>query len=169
MANPEPSTGPSTAVAARNGVGIRSVRAFPVHRRAGGPQVRAELPELAGHRIDVGDELGWTWFPERTLPDGIEEPQVEHLETFWDATAFSVDLLFTDGTRLSEVAHDQYGIAVTPEAQDDARMSWVDQWNRRTVDLSVLAGRTVERAEASWAAPTDRRRAHRLCRAGWTS
>jgi predicted alpha-1,2-mannosidase len=43
---------------------------------------------------------------------------------------------------------DQYGDALTPDAQDAARKQWVDQWNRREVDLTSSAGRVVDRLEA---------------------
>lgn len=148
MAHPN-EAGPRTAVAARNGIGLRDARPLRVDRPAGEQQVRLPLGHLAGHVITAGEELRWSWFPERVLPEGVTEPTATDLETFWDATAFTVDLLFTDGSWLSDTgARDQYGIAPTPEAQDDARMAWVDQWNLRRVDLTAAAARTVERAEA---------------------
>ena len=57
-------------------------------------------------------------------------------------------MVFTDGSRLSADARDQYGDALTPGAQDAARKQWVDQWNRRAVDLRPCAGRVVDRLEA---------------------
>ncbi|ROQ16405.1 putative alpha-1,2-mannosidase [Curtobacterium sp. PhB171] len=105
--------------------------------------------------VAPGDELSWVWFPERTLPQGATEPTEADLPHFWDATAFAVDVVFTDGTRLSEhqavrggQARDQYGDPLTPEAQDAARKQWVDQWNRRAVDLTPFAGLVVDRLEA---------------------
>ncbi|WP_243698434.1 MULTISPECIES: glycoside hydrolase domain-containing protein [unclassified Curtobacterium] len=83
------------------------------------------------------------WFPERTLPEGRNEPLVADLGRFWDATAFGLDIKFEDGTRLSSSARDQYGARIDADAQYDARTAWVDQWNRRTVSLDAVAGRTV--------------------------
>jgi predicted alpha-1,2-mannosidase len=143
------SGGPTTAVAARNGVGFGSTEAFLVERPPGGPTAVGLVPVLAGQTIDPGDALSWVWFPERTLPDGVTEPSEDDLPHFWDATAFALDVVFTDGTRLSDDgARDQYGDALTPEAQAAARKQWVDQWNRRTVDLTPAAGRVVDRLEA---------------------
>ncbi|MEN0103893.1 MAG: GH92 family glycosyl hydrolase, partial [Curtobacterium sp.] len=136
------SGGPTTAVAAKNGVGFTSLEAFLVD------EPEAIVPGFAGRTIESGDELSWVWFPERTLPDGGSEPEEQDLEHFWDATAFTLDIVFHDGTRLSEQAADQYGDALTPEAQDTARKAWVDQWNRRAVDLTPFAGRVVDRLEA---------------------
>lgn len=144
------SGGPSTAVAARNGVGFVSAEAYRVDRPAGERSSVAVVPGHAGRTIRAGETLSWVWFPERTLPDGATEPTEADLPHFWDATAFALDVLFTDGTRLSDddAARDQYGDAPTPAAQDAARKQWVDQWNRRAVDLTPFAGRVVDRLEA---------------------
>lgn len=143
------SGGPTTAVAARNGVGFGSAEGFLVERPAGDATEVAVVPGFDGRTIQGGDELSWVWFPERTLPDGATEPTEADLPHFWDATAFALDVVFTDGTRLSDTAdvHDQYGDALTPTAQDSARKQWVDQWNRRAVDLTSFAGRVVDRLE----------------------
>ena len=143
------SGGPTTAVAARNGVGFGSAEGFLVERPAGDATAVAVVPGFDGRTIQGGDELSWVWFPERTLPDGATEPTEADLPHFWDATAFALDVVFTDGTRLSDTAdvHDQYGDALTPTAQDSARKQWVDQWNRRAVDLTSFAGRVVDRLE----------------------
>ncbi|WP_235035859.1 GH92 family glycosyl hydrolase [Curtobacterium sp. 18060] len=148
------SGGPTTAVAARNGVGFGSSEGWLVERPAGDGAVVALVPGSGGRVVAPGDELSWVWFPERTLPQGATEPTEADLPHFWDATAFAVDVVFTDGTRLSEhaAAHgghacDQYGDALTPEAQDAARKQWVDQWNRRAVDLTPFAGLAVDRLE----------------------
>jgi predicted alpha-1,2-mannosidase len=142
------SGGPTTAVAARNGVGFGSTEAFLLERPAGVASEVATVPGFADRTVDEGDVLSWVWFPERTLPDGVTEPSDADLAHFWDATAFAVDVVFTDGSRLTDAARDQYGDALTPEAQDAARKQWVDQWNRRAVDLTPFAGRVVDRLEA---------------------
>lgn len=141
-------TGPVTAVAARNGVGFVSQEATLVEQTGPGETVQV-LRGLTGREVGPTDVLTWVWFPERSLPEGQTEPAVRDLDGFWAATAFALDVVFTDGTRLSEGgARDQYGDVVTPAGQDDAGKQWVDQWNRRTVDLSAAAGRVVDRLEA---------------------
>ncbi|PZF63592.1 glycoside hydrolase family 92 protein [Curtobacterium sp. MCPF17_047] len=147
-----PTAGPTTAVAARNGVGFVSQEATLIEQTGPGATV-VVVPGPAGQEVGPTDVLTWVWFPERSLPDGQTEPAEADLDGFWAATAFALDIVFTDGTRLSvgsgtDSARDQYGDIVTPEAQDDARKQWVDQWNRRTVDLSAHAGRVVDRLEA---------------------
>lgn len=135
-------------MAARNGVGFDSAEGLLVERPSGDHVAEAVVPGFTGRAIEPGDELSWVWFPERVLPDGRTEPTEADLPHFWDATAFVVDVVCTDGTRLSDTAHDQYGDALTPAAQAAARKQWVDQWNRRAVDLTPLAGRVVDRLEA---------------------
>ncbi|MCY1693416.1 GH92 family glycosyl hydrolase [Curtobacterium sp. SL109] len=142
------SGGPTTAVAARDHVGFTSLEGLLVERPAGSDTVDALVPGFAGRTIRSGDRLSWVWFPERTLPDGQDEPTEVDLAHFWDATAFTLDVVFTDGSRLSDDAHDQYGDGLTPAAQDAARKQWVDQWNRREVDLASVTGRVVDRLEA---------------------
>lgn len=121
-----------------------------VERPSGDGAVVASVPGFSGRVVAPGDELSWVWFPERTLPQGVTEPTEADLPHFWDATAFALDVVFADGTRLSEHegARDQYGDALTPVAQDAARKQWVDQWNRRAVDLTPFAGLVVDRLEA---------------------
>ncbi|SDQ11195.1 alpha-1,2-mannosidase, putative [Curtobacterium sp. UNCCL20] len=147
------SGGPTTAVAARNGAGFGSAEAFLVERPAGAGMETAIVPGWSGRTVEPGQLLSWVWFPERTLPEGATEPSEADLPHFWDATAFALDVVFSDGSRLSDRdgvgdARDQYGDLLTPAAQDAARKQWVDQWNRRAVDLTPFAGRVVDRLEA---------------------
>lgn len=137
--------GPTIAPAARTGVGFSSARAQLVERPAGASGVEVTVPGLAGRRIGPDEELSWLWFPERVLDQGLTEPDARSLEHLWDATAGVLEVRFTDGTRLSDVATDQYAVRLTAQAQYAARMLWVDQWNRRRVDLSGCSGRTVQR------------------------
>ncbi|MBP2420504.1 glycoside hydrolase domain-containing protein [Microbacterium imperiale] len=91
-----------------------------------------DVAELAGHRIAVGDRLVCDLFPVAAAGDR------------YAATAMTVDVAFDDGTTAGAAgACDQYGTALDPAAQADAKRFWVDQWNRRTVDLSAFAGRRV--------------------------
>ncbi len=142
------SGGPTTAVAARDGVGWDSAEAWLLERPAGETTIEGVLPGFAGRAIAPGDELSWVWFPERTLPAGHDEPDEADLAHFWDATAAGLDVVLTDGRRLSDTAHDQYGAGLTPAAQAAAKTQWVDQWNRRAVDLTPFAGAVVDRLEA---------------------
>lgn len=141
------SGGPTTAVASRLCAGFSSPEAFLIEQTST-TQCRWSIPLHDNRTIAAGDELSWVWFPERTLPADTEHASLDDLDTLWSATAFTLDLVFDDGSRLSDSGTDQYGVDVTPEAQEDARMHWIDQWNRRRVDLTAQAGRRIARVEA---------------------
>jgi predicted alpha-1,2-mannosidase len=59
----------------------------------------------------------------------------------------AVDLAFSDGTYLSELgATDQYGKALSPRGQGEAKVLQTDQWNQVVADIGkVAAGRTITR------------------------
>jgi predicted alpha-1,2-mannosidase len=136
-------------VAARNHVGFTSAEGYLVEESE---SATAVVPGFAGRVIAQGDVLSWVWFPERTLPQGQDEPTTADLEHLWDATAFGLDIEFDDGTRLTQAspaAVDQYGAVITPAAQFAAKTAWVDQWNRRTVSLEQFVGRTVANVVAT--------------------
>jgi predicted alpha-1,2-mannosidase len=63
------------------------------------------------------------------------------------ANYVAVDLLFDDGSRLSQrAAEDQHRIAMTASAQGRGRVLYPDQWNAVSADLAkVAAGRTIRR------------------------
>ena len=139
------SSGPAFSPTSETGMGLVSPEPLCLHLPPGPrPAERAvglELPgaELVGRRICLEDELHFAVFPE-----ALEVPPDQDMEQRWAATAVAVDLVFEDGTRLSELGGtDQYGAALTPAAQAEARRSWPDQWNLRTVPLNRAAGRTI--------------------------
>ncbi len=119
--------GPTSAVAARNGVGFTSSEAFPIELSQGSGTRLFEIPaDIDDRVVETGEQLQWVIFPEGAGP----------VPALWDSTAAAIDLEFTDGTRLSELAAtDQYGAGIRPAAQAAAKTMWVDQWNRRTVNL----------------------------------
>jgi putative alpha-1,2-mannosidase len=97
---------------------------------SGGGRVR--LPALEGAVVSADDELVYDLFP---VAGGVDR---------FAATASAIDLEFDDGTFLSDASPvDQYGSRITAASQADARTAWVDQWNRRVVDVSASAGRRV--------------------------
>ena len=98
-----------------------------------GPEVgEIALPGLEGRGIAPGDRLVCDVFP-------VADPGDRYA-----ATSLAVDVELDDGSTLSGLgARDQYGTPWEPAAQARAKRLWVDQWNRRTVDLSALAGRRV--------------------------
>ncbi len=70
------------------------------------------------------------------------------------STAVAIDVVFDDGTRLSDVDPvDQYGTPLEPAAQYAAQRLGVDQWSSRTVALEAVAGRTIARVEVTGVVP----------------
>lgn len=98
------------------------------------------IPGLEGVLVEAGDELVCDILPVAGIADR------------WASTAFAVDVVFDDGSVLSDGGSDQHGTAVTPEAQADAKRLWVDQWNRRIVDLTAFEGRRIRGVLAAWRA-----------------
>ncbi|MFI5732004.1 GH92 family glycosyl hydrolase [Kribbella sp. NPDC051587] len=110
--------------------GFSSVDAVRYAGTTGGRQ-EASLNVTAGV-IQRGERLRYKVYPE--LDDRLE----------YDATYVAVDLIFADGTRLSELgATDQYGNAFHAFGQGVAKVLYADQWNDVQVDLAVAAGKTV--------------------------
>jgi predicted alpha-1,2-mannosidase len=74
-------------------------------------------------------------------------PQMADGDLDYDATNVSVDLVFTDGTYLSDLgATDSHGFALTPQGQGAAKILYVNQWNNVLSRIgSVAAGKTVDR------------------------
>lgn len=68
-----PTAGPTTAVAARNGVGFVSQEATLIEQTGPGATV-VVVPGPEGQEVGPTDVLTWVWFPERSLPDGQTEP-----------------------------------------------------------------------------------------------
>ncbi|SDD24546.1 GH92 family glycosyl hydrolase [Auraticoccus monumenti] len=149
--------GPTTALAARNGIGLVSPVPWRVRVPCGEGLVRVPVPELADRRIEQGDELRWAVLPQG-LPDGVTGvEELPALDVLWHGTATSLDLVLDDGTRLSELdVTDQYGGRLDADDQAADRRTWVDQWNLRRVRLDPAAGRTVTATELVVRASPDR-------------
>lgn len=85
----------------------------------------------------------------------------------WFADAVAVDLVFTDGGRLSELGPvDQYGVGLDPLAQHVGAMAHPDQWHLVRVGLDAAVGRTIARVELVFTAPRARGRGG-VSAAGW--
>ncbi|MFL4493320.1 GH92 family glycosyl hydrolase [Streptomyces sp. VTCC 41912] len=82
-------------------------------------------------------------------------PQMSGTDLDYPATHVAVDLAFTDGTYLSELAAtDQYGARLTPQGQAAAKTLYVNQWNARESRIgAVAAGKTVARILLAYDAP----------------
>lgn len=100
---------------------------------------RIAVPGSADIEIAADAVLHWAFYA-----DGPAATHAPHA-----ALAVTVDIVFDDGSRLSEDSRvrDRYGFfAVTPDAQFAAAWSMPEQWNADSVSLAPWAGRrgTVE-------------------------
>lgn len=128
-------SGPTSSQVAKTGVGFTGTRALQYAGR-----VQAEGDALATNQLFDVDvpvakdaQLSYKVFPV------LDEEQT------YAATHVAVDLVFTDGTRLSRTeALDSYGFSAAPRAQGEADVLYPDQWNSVTVDLGAFEGKTIE-------------------------
>jgi predicted alpha-1,2-mannosidase len=95
-------------------------------------------------RVERDTRLSYRVFP--SMADGDPD---------YDATHVSVDLAFTDGTRLSDLgALDQHGFPLSPEGQGAAKVLYVNQWNDVVSRIGpVAAGKTVDRILVAYDSP----------------
>ena len=103
----------------------------------------------------------------RTVVHQIDEPIGEHTQLSyvlfpvmddlaWAAGWTSLDVVFDDGTRASELGVlDQLGYPLTPEGQGRSKAHYHDQWNFRRACLGVAAGRRAVAIELAWALTDD--------------
>ena len=88
-------------------------------------------------------ELHWAFYAD-------DEPA---LRAPWASLAVCPDVVFDDGSRLSEGVHrlgpaiDRYGFPATPSGQFAARWSLPQQWNADSVSLAPWAGRRIAAIE----------------------
>ncbi|MGP5716432.1 GH92 family glycosyl hydrolase [Brachybacterium tyrofermentans] len=90
------------------------------------------LAPVVGRVIERGDVLRFYVYPQLDA------------ELTWGATHVSIDLVFKDGSRLSELdPRDQYGTAATAAGIGEGKILYADQWNDVQVALDIAVGRTI--------------------------
>lgn len=139
--------GPAHAIASRPGVGLTSVAPWECRVAGGEPRIeRAVLSEPA-ILVGKGDELRYAVFPEF-------RGDLAAVGDRFAATGVAIDLVFADGSRLSDSgARDQHGVLAEAGAQFASKTLIVDQWTLKRVDLAAFAGRTIARIEVVFAVP----------------
>lgn len=132
-----PSPGPTDAPAARAGVGFDGpvCLRYAFSPTSDGPN--RVLIEAADRVLEEDDRLEYVILP--ALSGRVTTP-----ESGLAACAANLDLLFDDGTRLSELrATTEQGVELTPEAVAASLTLLPDQWNLIRVPLRRFAGRRV--------------------------
>ncbi|HVJ38271.1 MAG TPA: GH92 family glycosyl hydrolase [Stenotrophomonas sp.] len=138
--------GPAVAYTAKPEVGFSGLHSLGYDGQvvaSGGGQSAAELFDVsipvAAHSV-----LSYKIFPEFIEGD-LRYP----------STYVAVDLLFTDGTRLSELGgRDQQGFVLSPLGQGESKSLYTQQWNARQVRLGeVAAGKVIAKIVLGYQAP----------------
>lgn len=130
-------TGPRVNFTNKAGVGfsgLRSLRYDGSHLADGETYATNVLYDDVDVVVGEDTRLSYTIFPE--LLDDLQYP----------STYASVDVLFTDGTFLSDLgARDAHETVATAQAQGEGKILYADQWNSVRIDLGdVAAGKTVD-------------------------
>jgi len=138
--------GSDVAYAAKPGVGFSGLHSlgYDGELLAGnGGQATVELFDVS-IPVTATTELSYKVFPE------FIEGDLRYPSTF-----VAIDLLFTDGSRLSESgARDQQGFALSPRGQGESKSLYTQQWNHKQVRLGeVAAGKVIDKILIGYQAP----------------
>ncbi|MFI9154104.1 GH92 family glycosyl hydrolase [Streptomyces sp. NPDC053367] len=138
--------GPSGSPTAKAGTGFTGKRALRYAGRHTADGRAYSYNKVFDVDVAVGrdTQLSYRIFP--SMADGDRD---------YDATHVSVDLVFTDGTHLSDLgARDQHGFELSPRGQGAAKVLYVNQWNNVAARIGpVAAGRTVDRILIAYDSP----------------
>lgn len=137
-------TGPSSSYTAKTGVGFTGLKSLEYGGRILADGAASATNELYDVDVDIKDgmELSYKIFP------------VLDSDLTYASTYASVDLLLSDGSLLSAGdLTDQNGFAANASVQGASDALWPDQWNSIKIDLSGLAGKSIDRVLFSYDIP----------------
>ncbi|MGK5678307.1 GH92 family glycosyl hydrolase [Actinoplanes sp. URMC 104] len=133
-----PGNGPASSPTAKANAGYTGLRAFQIAGRHTGEGRAYAYSKVFDVDVAVEDdtELSYLVFPEFNRAD-LSNP----------ATYTAVDLAFTDGSYLSELAaRDQHGVVLDAEKQGESKTLYTAQWNLKKARIGAVAkGKTVDR------------------------
>jgi len=136
----EVGTGPVSSPTAKSGAGFTGTHSLRYAGQAvadGIGSAQSLIYQGIGTTIEAGDQLSYRVFP--VLDAGLT----------YASTYAAVDLIATDGTRLSATgAIDAYGFPADAAGQGDGNILVPDQWNSVAVDLSSMTGKEI--ADVVW-------------------
>ncbi|MGW3614804.1 GH92 family glycosyl hydrolase [Micromonospora sp. NPDC005163] len=138
--------GPDRAYAAKANVGFTGLHAahYTGRHEPGGAAHATGVIADVNLPIEPRTELSYLVFPQ------FDEQALDYASTY-----VAIDLAFTDGTRLSDLAiEDQNGVRLTARAQGESNTLSPLQWNRRSAQIgTVAAGKTVDAILFSYHGP----------------
>ena len=134
--------GPETTYTARPKAGFSGTQSLEYAGTAGG-EASSELFDVDIH-VAKDSELSYRVFPQ------FIEGDLNYPSTF-----VTVDLLFTDGTRLSKLdAKDQHGFVLSPRGQGESKSLYTQQWNHKQSRIGdVAAGKTIDKILLGYQGP----------------
>ena len=141
-----PDDGPSSTYAAASNVGFTGLRAFEYAGKVTGDDGGYSTNKVFDVDVPVEPDTELSY---RIFPAFIEG------DLTYPSTAAAVDLAFTDGTYLSELAAtDQHGFELSPRGQGESKSLYTNQWNHKeSVIGEVAAGKTIDRILVAYDAP----------------
>ncbi len=127
-----PADGPPDPPSSRPHAGVLGGQVFSFRFDPALGMQQVAVPGLEDVAVADDTVLHWAFYADG--PDAVHPPHA--------ALAVTVDVLFDDGTRLSEEprARDRYGVRPEPAAQFAAAWSLPEQWNADTVSLAPWSG-----------------------------
>ena len=130
--------GPRGGYTAKSGAGftgLKSLRYAGTHTAEGRGYTYNKLYDV-DVPVGASTELSYLIYPD--FVDG---------DLSYPSTYASIDLVFTDGTYLSDLgATDQHGATVSPRGQHASKTLYTNQWNyKRSRIGAVAAGKTIDR------------------------
>lgn len=128
-----PAEGPADPPSSRPRTGVLGGEVLAFRLAPGQGVQRIPLPRNDSIALGPGAVLHWAFYA-----DGPAAAVAPHA-----ALAVTVDVVFDDGTRLSDDAEvrDRYGFALGAQAQFDAAWAMPEQWNADSVALGAYVGR----------------------------
>ena len=140
-------SGPTNGYNAKAGAGFSGTHALRYggkHLADGAAAATNVLYDGVGATIGAQTELSYLVFPDRGTDLAVP------------ASWVAVDLVLDDGTTLSSKQDltDANGFGVTARAHGEQKSLFENEWNNIQIDLSSLAGRTVEKILLSYDYPT---------------
>lgn len=130
----DPARGPADPPSSRPESGVLggTVFAFSFDPAAG--VQRIDVPGWDAVDLTSTPEVHWAFYA-----DGDDATLAPYA-----ALAVTVDVRFSDGSRLSDIApvRDRYGFPITPQEQFSAQWSMPEQWNANTVSTMPVGART---------------------------
>ncbi|MPZ94849.1 MAG: glycoside hydrolase family 92 protein [Propionibacteriales bacterium] len=142
-----PEDGPSSAYAAKRNVGFTGLHSFEYAGKVTGEGRGWSSNRVFDVDIPVGPQTELSY---RIFPQFIKD------DLTYRSTYAAVDLAFTDGTYLSELAaKDQHGFTLSPRGQGDSKSLYTDQWNHKQSVIGAVAdGKTIDRILVTYDAPS---------------